>query len=136
MSGSDEEQDNLAQVLTRYKSTKGDQDQRKVTSKDNMAKARAAKLSGLAKKKLEKPSKVTYIDESSDSDEEELIIQKKPAKGKGRAGAAAAASPSEDRETELEAELAAIKRNKKEPTLVKQEGKGQTQTPKYNPCRF
>jgi hypothetical protein len=43
---SDDEQDQLAQVLTRYKSTKGDLDQRKETSKLNMAKARAAKLAG------------------------------------------------------------------------------------------
>jgi hypothetical protein len=125
---SDDEQDQLAQVLTRYKSTKGDLDQRKETSKLNMAKVRAAKLAGLTKKKAEQPSKVHYIDESSDSDEEEIVIQRKPAKGKGRAGAAAASAPSESRMAELEAAFEAMNKQKKS-TLIQQVGKG---APKYD----
>ena len=41
----------LAKVLSRYKSTKGDADKRKETSKLNMAKARAAKLEKLKQEK-------------------------------------------------------------------------------------
>jgi hypothetical protein len=73
---------------------------------------------------------VRYIDESSDSDEEEIVIQRKPAKGKGRAGAAAASAPSEDRMAELEAAFEAMSKQKKA-TLIQHQGKGAV-VPKYD----
>lgn len=88
---SDNEQKKLREVLGRYKSSKGDADKRKVTSQVNMAKARAAKLAGLqaSKRNVEIDSESESDDGlESDSDGEDLIIQKKkPQKGRGRGGA-------------------------------------------------
>ena len=84
----------LAKVLSRYKSTKGDADKRKVTSKTNMAKARAAKLEKLKQEKQVKQqqqdSYLEYDDSSEDSDdddddsseEEELVLRPKRGKAK------------------------------------------------------
>lgn len=97
MSGSDDEQVKLTSILSRYKSTKGDADKRKETSKDNMAKARAAKLAQLKEKK-EKANRRQEIEvsdsesdaeseseEESDSDGEEFVLKKaQKGKGKGR----------------------------------------------------
>jgi hypothetical protein len=89
-SESDEEvqQNKLASVLKRYQSGKGAADKRKETSKANMAKARAAKLAGLAAAKEKKSRQVEISDSSdsdSDSDEEEVVITKKKSqKGKGK----------------------------------------------------
>ncbi len=64
----------LTKVLSRYKSTKGDADKRKETSKLNMAKARAAKLEKLKQAKEVKQQKqqdsYEYEDDSEDSDED------------------------------------------------------------------
>jgi len=81
----------LAKVLSRYKSTKGDADKRKETSKLNMAKARAAKLEKLKQAKEVKQQKQqdsyeyedtddTSDDDSEESEEEELVLR--PRKGK------------------------------------------------------
>ena len=80
----------LAKVLSRYKSTKGDADKRKETSKLNMAKARAAKLEKLKQAKEGKQQKQqdsyeyedddTSDDDSEESEEEELVLR--PRKGK------------------------------------------------------
>jgi len=84
----------LAKVLSRYKSTKGDADKRKETSKLNMAKARAAKLEKLKQEKQVKQqqqdSYLEYEDcEDSDDDdtddsseEEELVLRPKRGKAK------------------------------------------------------
>lgn len=92
----DEQELALKRVLGRYKSTKGDADKRKETSKLNMAKARAAKLSGLKAKKIEEDNQyeLPMSDESEDddesSDEEDLILKRrKPQKGRGGAPPAA-----------------------------------------------
>jgi hypothetical protein len=78
----------LAKVLSRYKSTKGDADKRKETSKLNMAKARAAKLEKLKQEKQVKQVKQqqqqdsyeyedddSSEDDSEDSEEEELVLR-------------------------------------------------------------
>jgi len=79
----------LAKVLSRYKSTKGDADKRKETSKLNMAKARAAKLEKLKQEKQVKQVKqqqqqdsYEYEDDDSSEDdsedtseEEELVLR-------------------------------------------------------------
>jgi hypothetical protein len=104
---SDEDQKKLANVLGRYKSTKGDADKRKVTSQINVAKARAAKLAGLqaSRKRVEIEESESEDDEEeeneSESDGEELVIhkKKKPQKGRGRGGAPPA---SEDRLSRME----------------------------------
>ena len=128
---SDDEQDKLAEVVSRYKSTKGDQDRRHTTSSDNMAKARAAKLKALAAKREQ-------IVNVSDADDEES--EPKPTKSKGKAKAAAAAKPvkasksdtsADEKIRQLEAKLAAFE---KPATLIKQPAKGAE--PKYNPCGF
>ena len=84
----------LAKVLSRYKSTKGDADKRKETSKLNMAKARAAKLEKLKQEKQVKQqqqdSYLEYEDseDSSDdsSEEEELVLRPKRGKPKQQQG--------------------------------------------------
>jgi len=77
----------LAKVLSRYKSTKGDADKRKETSKLNMAKARAAKLEKLKQEKqVKQQDSFEYedaddsSDDSEDSEEEELVLR--PRRGK------------------------------------------------------
>ena len=80
----------LAKVLSRYKSTKGDADKRKETSKLDMAKARAVKLEKLKQEKQVKQVKqqdsYEYEDtddtddedsDSDDSEEEELVLRPK-----------------------------------------------------------
>jgi hypothetical protein len=97
MSDSEEEhQAKLTQVLGRYKSTKGDADKRKETSKLNMAKARAAKLAGLkaAKEEAANEIEVSSSDSDESSDDEDLIISKKGKKGQ-KGGRAPPASSSE-----------------------------------------
>ena len=59
----------LAKVLSRYKSTKGDADKRKETSKLNMAKARAAKLEKLKQAKEVKQQKQQDSYEYEDTDD-------------------------------------------------------------------
>ena len=89
----------LAKVLSRYKSTKGDADKRKETSKLNMAKARAAKLEKLKQEKQVKQqqqdSYLEYDDSSEDSDvddtddsseEEELVLRPKRGKAPEQQG--------------------------------------------------
>ena len=61
----------LAKVLSRYKSTKGDADKRKETSKLNMAKARAAKLEKLKQAKEVKQQKQQDSYEYEDTDDTE-----------------------------------------------------------------
>jgi len=98
----DQSQSQLTSVLQRYASTKGKgavaakaADKRTETSKLNMAKARAAKLAGLQKKK---ESRAFEIDESEDSesedssDDEDLVITKKKSQKGGKGGAPAASS--------------------------------------------
>jgi hypothetical protein len=126
MADSDDEQTKLARVLARYKSTKGDADKRKETSKLNVAKARAAKLAALQATK----SKMSSIEESDsdeemdseeedeESDGEELIIAKKSKKGGGRRGGA---PPADDRMARLEQMMLQVamqnkKKAKKKPT--------------------
>jgi len=83
----------LAKVLSRYKSTKGDADKRKETSKLNMAKARAAKLEKLKQEKEEKAQQYEYdddsednSDDSDDSEQEELVLRPKQGKQKKQQG--------------------------------------------------
>ena len=59
----------LAKVLSRYKSTKGDADKRKETSKLNMAKARAVKLEKLKQAKEVKQVKQQDSYEYEDTDD-------------------------------------------------------------------
>jgi hypothetical protein len=89
----DDQQVALTQVLSKYKSTKGEADRRRETSKANMAKARAAKLEALRKKKEVESNQIEIGDsdddsdfsEDSESDYEDIVLKKKPAqKGRGR----------------------------------------------------
>ena len=88
----DEQQVALTQVLSKYKSTKGEADRRRETSKANMAKARAAKLEALRKKKEEESNQIEIGDsdddsdfsEDSESDYEDIVLKKKPPAQKGR----------------------------------------------------
>lgn len=69
----------------RYKSTKGDADKRKQTSRDNMAKARQAKLDKKKERENEQEIEIESESESEElvsSSEEELVISKKPKKSK------------------------------------------------------
>ena len=83
----------LAKMLSRYKSTKGDADKRKETSKLNMAKARAAKLEKLKQAKEVKQVKQqdsyeyedtdeTSEDDSEDTSDEDTELVLRPRKGK------------------------------------------------------
>lgn len=118
MSDSDSaEQSKLTQVLGRYKSTKGDADKRKQTSKTNMAKARAAKIAQLKAKKEEEAGEIEIsgTDEESESEEEEeLVLTKKSLKGKGKGRGGAPASASNERMDMLEAAILALA-SKKQP---------------------
>ena len=67
---SENERVSLNNVLQKYKSTKGAADKRKETSKANMAKARAAKLAALKKKKEEEANQIHIEDSSSDDSED------------------------------------------------------------------
>ena len=89
----EEQQVNLDEVLEvrpRYKSTKGDNDRRKGTSKSNIAKARQAKRDKLKLQPEEKAYQYivpgSYLSESSStdssSDSDELVITKKKSKAK------------------------------------------------------
>jgi len=64
----------------KYKSTKGDADKRKSTSKDNMAKARQAKLDKNKQKKKQEEYEYEIDDDGYEtvSDEQELYLKKKP----------------------------------------------------------
>ena len=83
---SENERVSLNNVLQKYKSTKGAADKRKETSKANMAKARAAKLTALKKKKEEEANQIHIEDSSSDDsdssdsddsgDDGDLVIKK------------------------------------------------------------
>jgi len=118
----EQEQSVLGDVIRRYNSTRGKgnkvppPDKRSITSKANMAKARAAKLEILAADREVREAKLTkkaakreieVSDSSEDEDEddeseEELVIsaKKKTQKGGGRAPPAAA--PADDKLYRLE----------------------------------
>lgn len=127
----------------RYASTKGDADRRKLTSKENMAKARAARLAQLQSQKQESESEEESDGEAedlSDESEEELVLKpvkrmNKPQKGKGRGGSAAASAVNDgEMQRLLMMQMSALlaqqqKGKKKKKPVVKQSTPAPANTP-------
>lgn len=129
-------------VRPRYKSSKGDADQRKKTSIDNMAKARAVKLERLREEKAEQESQIEisdsdYTDDSSSSEEELMIVPKKKRLSKPvkKQSYSKDADRIQEMENKILSLISANKRKKKQKVVKKTiiQMPQQQQQPKANP---